>query len=127
MSDSGQTLRTIVWAVVVLFAVDLAAVVVVAILLGDTSAALVASILAAMPATAAVIVNLSATAKVQAQVSTVAQDTHDLRNGLLDAKVRAGVADVIHPELIDPEYAEGEGIIADRVRRDEEHEPPNGA
>ena len=40
---------------------------------------------------------------VQADVSQVRQDTHALTNGLLDSKVRAGVADVMRDEHLDPE------------------------
>lgn len=125
LSDSGQTVRTIVWAVVVLFVVTLAAVVVVVVVAGN-DAALVAAILGSLAPTAAVVVNLYATSQVRSRVDTVAQDTHDLRNGLLDAKVRAGVADVLHPELLDPEYIESPRSAEDRVRRDEEHPPPSG-
>lgn len=110
------------WAIVVLFVVTLAAVVAVVILAGN-DAALVAALLGALAPTAAVLVNLYATSQVRSRVDTVAQDTHDLRNGLLDAKVRAGVADVLHPELLDPDYVEGTQSTEDQVRRDDAHDP----
>jgi hypothetical protein len=55
-----------------------------------------------------------------AQVSQVAQDTYRLTNGLLDAKVRAGVADVLPDHLIDPDAREQ--IADDRRVREEQHE-----
>lgn len=57
---------------------------------------------------------------VQADVSQVRQDTHALTNGLLDSKVRAGVAEVLHPDLVDPDAAAT--IRRDRVVRDEAHD-----
>lgn len=41
-----------------------------------------------------------------AKLDKVAKDTHDLTNGLLDSKVRAGVADVIRPQHVDPDVLE---------------------
>ena len=57
---------------------------------------------------------------VQADVSQVRQDTHALTNGLLDSKVRAGVADVIRDEHLDPEAVAL--IDEDRAVRDRAHE-----
>lgn len=57
---------------------------------------------------------------VQADVAQVREDTHALTNGLLDSKVRAGVADVIRDEHLDPE---AEALIAeDRSVRERAHE-----
>lgn len=53
---------------------------------------------------------------VQATVSKVAGHTTDLTNGMLDAKVRAAVADVMSEDVIDPEAREQ--IANDRARRD---------
>lgn len=60
---------------------------------------------------------------VQADVSQVREDTHALTNGLLDSKVRAGVADVIRDEHLDPEAVQL--IHEDRAVRDR-HENGNG-
>lgn len=54
--------------------------------------------------------NLAKTEKIKAQVD-------DLANGRMDAKIRAGVADVMADDLIDP--AVHEQVEADRVRRGE--------
>lgn len=64
---------------------------------------------------------------VLAKVNKVADDTHALTNGLLDAKVRAGFADVAHPSFIRPEARDQ--IARDRVTRadahtDEQDTPP---
>lgn len=56
---------------------------------------------------------------VQADVQQVRQDTHALTNGLLDSKVRAGVADVIRDEHLDPEAVAL--IDEDRAVRDRGH------
>lgn len=52
---------------------------------------------------------------VQATMTKVAGHTTDLTNGLLDAKVRAAVADVMS-DVIDPDAREQ--IATDRARRD---------
>lgn len=57
---------------------------------------------------------------VQADVQQVRQDTHALTNGLLDSKVRAGVADVVRDEHLDPDAAEQ--IAEDRAVRDRAHD-----
>jgi len=61
---------------------------------------------------------------VQADVSQVRQDTHALTNGLLDAKVRAGVSEVIHPDLLHPEAAPQ--IARDKSTRADAHTDPEG-
>lgn len=59
---------------------------------------------------------------VQADVQQVRQDTHALTNGLLDSKVRAGVSEVIRPDLLHPDAHEQ--IRADKAVRAEAEPPP---
>lgn len=66
--------------------------------------------------TLALLVKVSGT---DAKVDQVAQDTYRLTNGLLDAKVRAGVADVVAPELL-REDAHAQ-VALDRQVRDQVH------
>lgn len=67
-------------------------------------------------AAVALLMNLN---KVDAKVEEVRQDTYRLTNGLLDAKVRAGVADVVKDEHLDPGAV---ALIAqDRKVRDMQH------
>lgn len=110
----------LVWAIVVLFVATLAAVVVLVALVGvDGSAALVASLAANLGTIVAVLANFQRTGVVEQKVNQVASDAHDLVNGLLDAKVRAGVADVLQPHLIDPEA--DDQLERDRHRVREAH------
>lgn len=76
---------------------------------GDTIATFLTMILGFATSTVAALVTL---VKVQA----VDQKVDYLTNGGMDSKVRAGVAEVLKPELIDPD-AQGL-LIADRVTRD---------
>ena len=58
---------------------------------------------------------------VQADVSQVRQDTHALTNGLLDSKVRAGVADVVRDEHLDPSaraLVENDRAVRDRTHNE---------
>lgn len=108
MPDSGRTTRTIIWALAALFAFTVAAATAIYLLAPepDNAVNLVATLLANLSALIAVIVNLQRTGQVADKVDSVRRNTHDLVNGLLDAKVRAGVAEVIHPDLVDPTYAD---------------------
>ena len=45
----------------------------------------------------------------------IRRDVSDLANGKMDSKIRAGTADVLRDELIDPDQADQ--IAADRKRR----------
>lgn len=90
---------------------------------GANTGSLVALLIGALAPTLA---SLAVLAKVQGvdekadrtsrEVSAVRQDTYALTNGLLDAKVRAAVADVAHPSFIRPDAAEQ--IAADRAVRE---------
>lgn len=92
------------WAIVVLVGITLAAVVALMALApaGEDRRTVVLQILGILAPTLAVLVTLQQVGRVQAGVDSVAQDTHDLTNGLLERKVRTGVADVLHPNLMDP-------------------------
>lgn len=113
------------WAIVVLVAITLAAVVALTTLAppGEDRRTVVLQVLGILAPTLAVMVTLVQVGRVQAQVETVARDTHDLTNGLLDSKVRAGVADVLHDDLMDPEAADQ--VAEDRARI-ESRDPENG-
>lgn len=106
MPDSGKTQRTIVWAVVALFSVTVVSVVALVALTDDASL-YVPMVLSAATPTIAVLAAMRA-------IETVRKDTHALTNGLLDAKVRDGVAEVIHDDLIDPNYSASELSGKDR-------------
>jgi DNA-binding transcriptional LysR family regulator len=58
---------------------------------------------------------------VQADVQQVRQDTHALTNGLLDSKIRAGVAETVRDELVDP--AAADLLRTDRQTRADHHTP----
>jgi hypothetical protein len=120
MPNSGKTTRTIVWAIVALFVTTMLVVAYLSTAVeSSAAAALVASLLGNLSALAAVLVNLQRTANVESTVNDVARDTHDLRNGLLDAKVRSGVADVLPDHLVDP--AASHQLRQDRARIEEAH------
>ncbi len=108
MPNSGQTTRTMVWAIVALVGLTLAAVVVLVTFApaGEDRRIVVLQVLGMLAPTLAVLVTLQQVGRVESRVRDVARDTHDLTNGLLDAKVRSGVADVLHPNLMDPESAD---------------------
>jgi len=76
----------------------------------DSDGPLLAGLLLSQLATTIpVIASLARTEKVAAQVD-------ELHNGKMDAKIRAGVADVIPGELLDDEYVRHQ-LAADRIRR----------
>lgn len=79
----------------------------------------VGPLLGTLAPTIAAVALLVQVKNVQADVSQVRADTHALTNGLLDSKVRAGVADVIRDEHLDPEAVAL--IKDDRQVRDRAH------
>lgn len=104
-TPSDRTTRALVWAIVVLASVVILAVVLVAVLApSDHVQDTITQVLGVLAPTLAVLVTLRAVSNVQDQVQGVKEDTHALTNGLLDAKVRAATAEVIHPDLVDPDY-----------------------
>lgn len=111
-TQSARTQRAIVWAVVALFGITIAAVVIMAVFVADASA-YIPAVLAAVTPTIAVLVTLR-------EVAGVKADTHALTNGLLDSKVRAGVAEVLPDELVDPDYHSGRRA-ADQASVDDRH------
>lgn len=112
--DIGSQL---VWAIVVLFVATLAAVVViVAVTDSVTAGAMAAAVFGQLGTIVAVLGTWRAVGGVQ-------QDTNELKNGLLDAKVRSGVADVLPDHMLDPAYVETGQRLRDDERRGEAHGP----
>ena len=103
---------------------------IVALLLGALAAATPVHVFPAHGAELAPLIGLVgptvATLAVLGKVNNIDQRTEDLTNGLMDAKLRAGVADVLPDHLIDP--GAKDQLEADRARRDEAgHGNGNGA
>lgn len=127
MPNSAQTTRTMVWAIVALVAVTLATVVALEYLGASESVAQVLGILAPVLAVMVTLRQVNQVAdKVDAtsdKVDQVASDTHDLTNGLLASSVRVGVADVLHPDLVDPhaipQVATDRATVADKSGEDQ--------
>lgn len=111
MPNSGKTTRTIIVAISAMFIVTMVVFAYVIRVAGpDASMAIMANVFLNLGSIAAVLVNLRVTSK-------VAMDTDQLRNGLLDAKVRAATAEVLPDHLVDPHYREDQ-LAVDMVRRE---------
>jgi hypothetical protein len=121
--STTRTTRNIVWAVVVLFVACVGSVTLLQLFAPEDANATITALLASMPATVAVLANLVRTDQVSGVVEQVRQDTQDLTNGLLDAKVRSGVAQVLAPELVDDDIADQ--LEHDRARIDAAHGDPD--
>lgn len=114
-TSSALASTAVVWAIVALFVATILGSSAVAVFAeGDAAATLVAAMFANLVSIVAVLANLRVTQQVQ-------HDTAELKNGLLDAKVRAGVSDVLHPELLHPDYVETGQRVRDDERRGEAH------
>lgn len=100
--------------VVVCFVVAACTAIFLAVPDGANTFSLVAILLATVPSTIASLVGLVKLSGVAEQVTDVATDTHELTNGLGQAKLRAAVAEVVHPDLIDP--AALPQLAADKAR-----------
>lgn len=88
---------------------------------GANTFSLIALLIGSVPATVASLVGLVKISGVAEQMTDVQADTNALTNGLGDAKLRAAVADVLHPNLVDP--AIKTQLEADKLHRlmPEEH------
>jgi hypothetical protein len=123
MPNSGKTQRTIIWAVVVLFISTLACTVVLEYVGAESG--VVTAVLASLAPTAAVLAAMRQTAGVEDKLNGVRRDTHALTNGLLDSKVRAGVAEVLPDHLVDDEYHDGKRAADEAVvKRAHVMDPP---
>lgn len=113
-----NTRNTAIAAVVGIFAITLAAVVVLAIAVDDGARAtsLIGLVLATLAPTIGVVVTVLKLGELDRKVDRSLDHTEALTNGLADAKMRAAVADVMRDDLIDPGAVEQ--VDADRVRRD---------
>lgn len=114
-SSTAMTSTQVVWAIVALFSATILGSTLVAVFAeGDAAATLVAAMMANLLTVVAVLANLRVATQVR-------QDTAELKNGLLDAKVRAGVADVLPDHLVDRDYVETGQRVRDDERRGESH------
>ena len=116
----NNIMRTIVWAIVVLFVVCIASVVLLRLFAEGEATTTITAILATLPATVAVVAALVRVEQMGTTVNKVEHDTHRLVNGLMDSKIRAGVADVLPDDLVDP--AARDQLENDRSRIDRETE-----
>lgn len=110
--------NAIIAAVCVVFMVTIGATIgiIVAVDDGARASSLVSIIL---PSGGTVILGLLALFKlgsVEATLAEVKSQTNDLTNGKMDAKIRAGIADVLADHFIDP--ASVQQIALDRLTRD---------
>lgn len=93
-----------------------------AVLLWGPEGTDVAPLVGMVAPTVAALAALAATQKVAGHVNRVDKRTEDLANGLMDSKIRAGVADVIPDHLLDQTYTRHQ-LAQDRVRAREGSRP----
>lgn len=86
--------NAIVAAVSAMFCFTMLSVVLVAVLVPDRAEGLITLMIGAMATTVPAVIGLSKITGVERQVT-------DLTNGLMDSKIRAGVADVLPDHLVD--------------------------
>jgi len=75
----------------------------------------VAPLVGLVAPTVAALASFAAVQRVGERVQRVEKHTDDLANGKMDAKIRAGVADVIPDRLLDETYTRHQ-LAADRIR-----------
>lgn len=108
MKQTSATVLLIVVGAVTCFVVAAAVVIFVAAPEGANTGSLIALLIGIIPTTAA---SLAALAKVDQTGKVV----DDLANGKMDAKIRAGLADLLPEHQIKPEAREQ--VARDRIRR----------
>lgn len=121
-SGGGVSGNTLVWGVVVVLAITATATTLLAIFAPDSApiaTMLVANLVTAIPALLAL-----------AKISNVDTQVDRLANGLMDAKVRAGLADVLPDELIDPDahqLIQRDRDVVRQAAHEGIHKPPHWA
>lgn len=124
MPNTTRTAVTLVWAIVALVLGTLTCVVLLAVLAPpDRLDGLVIQVIGVIAPTLAILATVQQVKNVGERVDKVAEDTHALSNGLLDAKVRSGVAEVLPDHLVDPVYNDGPRE-ADEAAREAHDEGP---
>lgn len=115
---STSRTNSVVTGAVVIFVATLATIVALALAVEDGARveSLVGLILPAAGTLLVALIALDKVVKVDEKLDEVGRQTTDLTNGLLDAKVRAAVADVLAPHMVDP--AAEQQLVSDRLRRD---------
>lgn len=88
---------------------------------GANTGSLLALLLGQLAPTVAALALLAKQSSTDAKVDTISEDTSAMTNGLGDAKLRAAIADVLDPSLIDPTALQQ--IDHDRRRRDASRDP----
>lgn len=109
---------TVVWGAVVVFATTLGAIVALSFAVED-GARLESLVGLILPAAGTLLIGflaLDRVAKVDEKIDRVEKHTTDLTNGLMDAKMRAAVADTVKDMYLDP--GAEQQLVADRQRRD---------
>lgn len=97
------TVLVIALAAVFCFTASAVVVIAVAVPDGGNAGSLIALLVATLAPTLATIANLVKTTGVEQRLEDVAANAEQLTNGGMDAKIRAGVADVLRPSMVDPE------------------------
>jgi len=113
MSNNGTARTIILGIVVVVVATVLASA---AVLIFAPDGADIAPLVGMVGPTVAALGALYAARQVDAKVDRVEQTTEELANGTMDAKIRAGIADVIPESILDDTYRRQQ-LAADRIRR----------
>ena len=117
-SNGGVSGTVLIVGIVCVFCFTVAGVVAltVAVPEGQDPSTLVTLLLGSLAPTVAAIAGLVKVAGVGQRVEQVARQTDEMANGLMDAKIRAGVADVLPDDLVDDQaHAQ---LEVDRQRRD---------
>lgn len=114
MSNSNGTARTIILGIVVVVVATVLAAA--AVLIFAPDGADIAPLVGMVGPTVAALGALYAARQVDAKVERVEQTTEELANGTMDAKIRAGIADVIPDNLLDDTYRR-QMLARDRMRR----------
>ena len=103
----------IVWGVVAVVAVTMICATVVLVLSPERD---VGPLIGVLAPTIAALGALAQVSRISGKVENVEHHVEGLSNGLMDAKIRASVADVIPDDHLDNEYVRRQ-LAADRMRR----------
>lgn len=114
-----KNISTLVLGIVACFITVVLACTLVALFAGDGVADFITPLLGFTGTTLALLATIAKVGDVDSKVQDMKGNVEYLANGGTDAKIRAGIADVVKDEFLKDEDHTVEQLAADRIRRDE--------
>jgi hypothetical protein len=126
MKNGTSTSVVVVIAAALMFSVTIAGAVLIALFGPEDSGVLIAQFFGSLAIGLPAVLGVAKAYEVSRKQEEIGAGVDKLRNGEMDSKLRAAVAEILAPHLIDPEalpQLEEDRAVRDRVEAETEHRP----